>query len=82
MSNELKIRARSKFRPLDKPGTATIYIGNQRYLNLLQEARKLSLECNVDVKASDLVRFLIDEYSERAVDNFKQALTKHMQTQE
>ncbi|EOC0011639.1 hypothetical protein ACI0X9_003324 [Cronobacter turicensis] len=77
-----KVRARSKFRPLDKPGTATVYIGNDRYLKLLTEARNISYEINVDVKASDLLRFLIDQYSGCGVKEFKLSLRKLLQEQE
>ncbi|EGT5675494.1 hypothetical protein AGJ34_21230 [Cronobacter dublinensis subsp. dublinensis] len=83
MSEQLKkVRARSKFRPLDKPGTATVYIGNDRYLKLLTEARNISNEINVDVKASDILRFIIDQYSGSAVKEFKVSLKKLLQEQE
>lgn len=82
MNDQLnRARTRSKFRSLDKPGTATIYIGNDRYLKLLQEARSVASELNVDIKAADIVRFLIDEYADDGIVKFKKMIEKHMMDQ-
>ncbi|UDJ88604.1 hypothetical protein [Erwinia amylovora] len=56
-----------KFRDLSKPAPATVYISSERYAILEKYATKLSDAKNMKVKVSDILKFLIDEYTAKAM---------------
>ena len=56
-----------RFRDLSKPAPATVYIGSERYSILEQCAEELSSSKNMQVKVSEILKFLIDEHLPQAV---------------
>lgn len=65
-----------KFRDLSKPAPATVYIGSERYSMLEKRAEELSHSKNMQVKVSEILKYLIDEHLPQAVIGLEAMMDK------
>jgi len=65
-----------KLRKLDKSTLAVMYVGQERYSRIDNAARDITELTKRDVRAGDVLRFLIDEYLDVGVSDMKKELQR------